>query len=157
MRTASVAGRLSSWNVEGLGTTSARAQRARARRALTLRVRGHCMSRLAADGVLIEVSRRRSYWPGDVVTFRSSIRSSNGAHLLHRLIAYRPRARTVELVTRGDGCSTWDTRVALVEVIGRVSGGDCAPCLIRLPFNHRARAVMRFIPIVLARLASSLS
>jgi len=113
-----------------------------------MRVAGDCMAPLAQHGAMVEVSAARVYWPGDVLAFQSR----GGGLLLHRLIGYRPRGLSLNLVTQGDSCSACDAPVGKEHVIGKVTGGECAPSLARVPLAHRLRAMARFSRLVLSRL-----
>ena len=117
-----------------------------------MRVAGDCMAPLAANGALLEISRKKLYWPGDVIAFHAA----NGGLLLHRLIGFSPRAGSVELVTQGDACCAHDAPVRAEQVIGKVSGGECAREMIEVPLAHRVRALGRFFRLVVARLQRAL-
>jgi len=117
-----------------------------------MRVAGDCMAPLARHRALIEVSAARVYWPGDVLAFQSLA----GGLLLHRLIGYRPRGFSLRLVTQGDSCSACDAPVGWDRVIGKVTGGECAQSLARVPLTARLRAMARFCFLVLARAKTKL-
>lgn len=126
------------------------------REPVRMRVTGDCMAPLAHHGAMVEVSAARVYWPGDVLAFQSR----GGGLLLHRLIGYRPRGLSlnlVDLITWGDSCSSCDAPVGWDHVIGKVTGGECAPSLARVPLTHRLRAMARFSWLVLGRLKARLA
>ena len=114
---------------------------------IKLRVVGDCMAPLAVSGAPVWVSHRKHYWPGDVLAFRAA----DGSLLLHRLIGFRPRAAALDLVTQGDSCSRHDVPVRIEDVIGKVSGGDCARELTHVPVTHRLKALFRFASVVLRK------
>ena len=117
-----------------------------------MRVAGDCMAPRARHGALVEVSAARVYWPGDVIAFQSLA----GGLLLHRLIGYRPRGFSLRLVTQGDSCSACDAPVGWDRVIGKVTGGECARSLARVPLSDRLRAMARFSFLVVARAKAKL-
>jgi hypothetical protein len=43
----------------------------------------------------------------------------------------------------------------LRHVIGRVSGGECSPLLIRVPLRHRLWALGRFVKLVYRRVSNT--
>lgn len=104
--------------------------------ALTLRIRGGCMTPVFADGASVEVRARTFYLPGDVVVFRTN----SGDLAAHRLLGWRRRA----LVTKGDGCAIHDAPVPRAQILGAV--------LVPVPLRDRLRALGQYARIVWARL-----
>ena len=101
--------------------------------AVTLRVRGGCMEPLIADGAAVPVRRRRVYWPGDVLVFRTPA----GDLAAHRLVGYRRRG----FVTKGDHCDLHDAPVRREAVVGAVEGvsiGVAARLCAMATFLHLA-------------------
>jgi hypothetical protein len=83
---------------------------------LTFQVRDQCMTPVIFDGENVIVTSRRLYWPGDILVFRYS---DTGLRI-HRLIAYRFKGRSLQLLTRGDRSKCFDAPVHLDQVIGKV-------------------------------------
>ena len=106
-----------------------------------IRVRGHCMEPLVADGAWVRVDKAAPlYWPGDVVVV-----ATGGRLALHRVIGgYRRRGRW-RWLTQGDAAVRPDAATTREAILGKVAGGDCAPCLIHVPLRHRLRALGRFL------------
>jgi hypothetical protein len=105
---------------------------------------GSCMAPLIEDGVRVRVESRRTYWPGDVVV----IRAANELRA-HRLIGWVPSRSGWRLVTQADSLSRergggHDDPVRPDQVLGRVTGGECAPEVARIPLGARLRALRRF-------------
>jgi hypothetical protein len=105
--------------------------------ALSLRIRGACMSPALDDGTTVSVRARRFYFPGDVLVFRTN----TGDLAAHRMLGWRRAA----IVTKGDGCEIHDAPVKRHEIIGAVD----VPVRVR----DRVSALMQFGGIVLRRLA----
>jgi signal peptidase I len=106
--------------------------------AVSVRVVGGCMEPLLARGEAIRVERRRRYWPGDVLVFRSPA----GDLTAHRVLGWRPAG----IVTQGDGCDVHDAPVSRDAVIGAVAG-------VRIRRRSRVWAAARFARIVMRRIA----
>ncbi len=85
---------------------------------LPVTVRGRCMSPRLADGARISVARRRCYWPGDVVAFRSA----EGPLLVHRALGPWWRGGRWHLLAQGDARSGPDSPVPFDQLLGRVCG-----------------------------------
>ncbi len=85
---------------------------------LPLTVRGSCMAPRLEDGARVAVVRRRRYWPGDVVAFRSA----EGPLLVHRVLGPWRQAGRWRLLAQGDARSRPDAPVALDQLLGRVCG-----------------------------------
>jgi hypothetical protein len=115
--------------------------------ALRLNVNGNCMAPWVRNGDVVEVKPAKLLLPGDVVAIRQ-----NGRIRLHRLIGVKPQWRGLKLVTQGDGNRSCDMLSEQNNVIGKVSGGECSPHLVRPPLRHRLQAVGRFCLLVLRRL-----
>lgn len=107
---------------------------------LRLIVRGSCMAPRWQDGERVLIDRRRRYWPGDVVAFRTT----DGRLLLHRLLGYRLERGRVALVTRGDGCPCHDAPVPCDSILGRT--------LEPVPVAARLRALASYLRLALRRL-----
>jgi hypothetical protein len=84
---------------------------------LTLKVRSRCMSPFLLDGEKVVVTPRRFYWPGDILVFFYG----DGGLRIHRLIAYRLKRRSLQLITRGDRTRSFDQPIHLDHVIGKVT------------------------------------
>ncbi len=112
---------------------------------LALTVRGRCMDQALPDGARIAVARRRWYWPGDVVAFRSA----EGPLFVHRALGPLWRGGRLLLLAQGDALSRPDSPVAFDQVLGRV----CRPPRLTRR-QHRLRSLLRWARH-LARLAAS--
>ncbi len=115
---------------------------------LRLIVSGNCMAPWVRSGDVVEVTRAKHLWPGDVIAVRQQ-----GRIRLHRLIGVKPQWSGLRLVTQGDGNLTCDLLSEPSDVIGKVSGGECSSLLVRVPLQHRLQAVRRFCFLVLRKLA----
>jgi len=62
------------------------------------------------------VTSCRLYWPGDILVFRYG----EAGLRIHRLIAYRFKRRSLQLLTRGDRSKFFDPPIHLDQVIGKV-------------------------------------
>lgn len=105
--------------------------------ALSLRIRGACMTPLLDDGTTVSVRARRFYLPGDVLVFRTNA----GDLAAHRMLGWRRAA----IVTKGDGCEIHDAPVNRQAILGAVD----VPVRVR----DRVSAMLQFGGIVLRRLA----
>ena len=85
---------------------------------LTVRVRDECMSPALIDGERVIVTSRRIYWPGNILVFRYG----DAGLRIHRLIAYRLKGRSLQLITRGDRSESFDAPIHFEQVIGKVNG-----------------------------------
>ena len=112
-----------------------------------VRVSGECMAPLLANGAMIQVVRRRFYWPGDPVV----VHALDGRLLVHRLLGGYSRGRGWRWLTQADHACRPDAAVPAERIIGRVCGGDCAARLIRAPLAARWRAARQFIRFGLTR------
>jgi hypothetical protein len=83
---------------------------------LTFRVRDECMTPAIFEGENVIVSPCRFYWPGDILVFHHGDTSLR----IHRLIAYRFKGWSLQLLTRGDRSECFDTPIHLDQVIGKV-------------------------------------
>lgn len=119
---------------------------------LPIRISGSCMMPLINDGALVEVSRQKLYWPGDILVKRLL----NGQLIAHRFIGCYPRKGKFNYVTRADNASNADGAVAATQIIGRVSGGGCEKAACSIPFRYRLRAVGHFSSFLTKRLAMRL-
>jgi hypothetical protein len=115
-----------------------------------LQVSGQCMAPLLESGAMIQVVRRRFYWPGDPLV----VHAPDGRLLAHRLLGFYPRARRLRWLTQADNALRPDAAVPAERIIGKVCGGQCAPAMVRVPFAHRLRAILRFFLFVLIRLGT---
>lgn len=115
---------------------------------LTVRVRGHCMAPDLPDGAVVEVSRARFYWPGDVL----ALRAADGRLLVHRLLGYRPHRGAWHLVTQADAASLPDAPARPEQLLGRLVGGECAPRLLAVPLADRLRACGKLLLFALRRM-----
>lgn len=116
---------------------------------LRVQVTGACMAPLVADGATVEVTRRRSYWPGDVVAFEGG----DGRFWLHRVVGYRRHRRRWCLITWADSAPRPDAPLTPERILGKVTGGQCQPAVVRVPFSHRLWALGRLARHLLDRLA----
>jgi hypothetical protein len=85
---------------------------------LTFRVRDECMTPVIFEGENVIVTPCRFYWPGDILVFHHGDASLR----IHRLIAYRLKGRSLQLLTRGDRSGSFDVPIYLNQVIGKVMG-----------------------------------
>lgn len=115
---------------------------------LSIRISGDCMLPLIKDGALVEVSRRKIYWPGDILVKRCL----NGQLISHRLIGYYPRKGKFNFVTRADNANNSDAAIENSQIIGRVSGGQCAKSSCSVPFRYRVKAIKHFTILVIQQL-----
>ena len=83
---------------------------------LSFRVRDECMTPVILEGENVTVISCRFYWPGDVLVFHQGDASLR----IHRLIAYRLKGRSIQLLTRGDRSESFDAPIHLDQVIGKV-------------------------------------
>jgi len=83
---------------------------------LTFQVRDACMTPVIFDGENVIVTSRRLYWPGDILVFHQG----DGSLRIHRLIAYRLKGRSLQLLTRGDRSESFDAPIHFDQVIGKV-------------------------------------
>jgi hypothetical protein len=117
---------------------------------LVLHVNGTCMSPHVEPGGRIRVRRARAYWPGDVLAV---IDPAAGDIKLHRCIGYTLRAGEFCVVTRPDAESSLDRPTPYHLVIGRLSGGDCTPDAVAVPWSTRLAALR----VLLTRAADRLN
>jgi hypothetical protein len=68
------------------------------------------------EGENVIVTSCRLYWPGDILVFRQG---DSGLHI-HRLIAYRFKGWSLQLLTRGDQSKSFDAPIHLDQVVGKV-------------------------------------
>ena len=115
---------------------------------LPIRISGSCMMPLIKDGTQVEVSRQKLYWPGDILVKRLL----NGQLIAHRFIGCYPRKGKFKYVTRADNASNADGAVAAIQIIGRVSGGDCNKAAFSIPLRNRIKAIGQFTFLVIQRL-----
>ncbi len=108
---------------------------------LELVVAGDCMRPLAVDGSRVAIRAPRRIFPGDVVVYRSA----DGRLLVHRVLGYRIKNRRIEVVTRGDRSSSFDSPVSLNALLGVVVMGGDAPELSRVSLLTRWRSVCWFL------------
>lgn len=102
--------------------------------------RGGSMGPALADGARLEVRAARRYLPGDVVVFVNGA----GDRVVHRLLGALPGRGGWRYVTRGDAAARADGLVPRARLIGRVTGGEVAAELIRVPLAARLAALGRF-------------
>ncbi len=117
---------------------------------LSLWVSGDCMAPLLESGAMIQVVRQRCYWPGDPVV----IHTADGRLLGHRLLGFYPWARRLRWLTQADNARWPDAAVPAERIIGKICGGQCALALVRVPFAHRLKALLRFFLFVSIRLGT---
>ncbi len=106
-----------------------------------IRVRGHCMMPVLAEGAEVTAERRACYWPGDILVIWTS------AHQLrvHRLIATYPHPTGWRWMTQADAAIRPDAAVTHTQILGRVQG-------VRVPWQWRLWATGRGGLAVLRRL-----
>lgn len=117
---------------------------------VSVRVSGDCMAPLLESGAMIQVARRRFYWPGDPLV----IHAPDGRLLVHRLLGGYSKGRGWRWLTQADNARWPDAAVPAEQIIGKVCGGQCTPAMVRVPFVHRLRAILRFFLFVLIRLGT---
>lgn len=99
------------------------------------------MEPLIAEGARAEVSAPAGfYWPGDVVVFLAATH----AFTLHRVLGCYRRRGEWKFVTQGDRALRPDAAVTAGQILGRVTGGECAPALYAVPLRTRFWAAARF-------------
>lgn len=116
---------------------------------LSIRISGNCMQPLIKDGALICVRKQSFYWPGDILVKRGF----DGQLMAHRLIGFFPRKGRLYFVSRADSAANADVPVTGSQIIGRVSGGECAESVVLVPVLYRIKAVGQFGWLVAKRLA----
>ena len=117
---------------------------------LSLQVSGQCMAPLLESGAMIQVIRQPFYWPGDPLV----VHAPDGRLLVHRLLGGYSKGRGWRWLTQADNALRPDAAVPAERIIGKVCGGQCAPAMVRVPFAHRLRAILRFFLFVLIRLGT---
>lgn len=125
-------------------TLSARALLAvREAPSLSLKVKGNCMMPLIADGQRVQVSKRKYYWPGDIV----GISHNSGATALHRCIGYRIHKGRLCILTRADSEAPEliDTPTPLPYVLGKLSSGECTAEALNVPWATRLLAIHHYL------------
>ena len=65
---------------------------------LSLQVSGECMAPLLESGAMIQIVRRRFYWPGDPLV----VHAPDGRLLVHRLLGGYPKGRGWRWLTQAD-------------------------------------------------------
>ena len=108
---------------------------------LSIRVSGVCMQPLINDGARVIVHKQSLYWPGDVLVKRGF----QGQLFAHRLIGFYPRKGGLFFVSCADNTVFADAPVAGSLIIGRVSGGECAGSVVRVPLRKRIKAFGQFV------------
>jgi hypothetical protein len=85
---------------------------------LTVKVTGDCMRPSIQPGLDVRLSRRRAYWPGDILAFLRS----DGSIVSHRLLGpvWVP-GRGWKMMTRADASPRPDPLVACGHILGKVS------------------------------------
>ena len=106
------------------------------------------MSPLIEDRATLRVRPRAIYLPGDILTFLGQ----DGRLATHRLLGIFPRNGKLHCLTQPDNHAHPDAAFPLSRVLGRVTGGDCHPRAIRIPWRTRLSALRRFTAQVLRRL-----
>jgi hypothetical protein len=117
---------------------------------VSLWVSGDCMAPQLESGAMIQVARRRFYWPGDPLV----VHAADGRLLVHRLLGGYSKGRGWRWLTQADNALRPDAAVPADRIIGKVCGGQCAAAMVRVPFAHRLRAILRFFLFVLIRLGT---
>jgi len=108
---------------------------------LSIRVSGVCMRPLIEDGAKVMVHKQSLYWPGDVLVKRGY----QGQLFAHRLIGFYPRRGKLYFVSCADDTERADAPVAGSLIIGRVSGGECADSVVKVPLRKRIKAFGQFV------------
>ncbi len=106
------------------------------------------MSPLLEDRATLRIQPRAIYLPGDILTFLDR----DGRLTTHRLLGIFPRKGKPHCLTRPDNHEHPDAAFPLSQVLGRVTGGECEPDAIRIPWRVRMRALSGFIIHVQRRL-----
>ncbi|WP_456448686.1 S24/S26 family peptidase [Thiolapillus sp.] len=106
------------------------------------------MSPLIKDRATLHVQPRAIYLPGDILTFLDR----RGRLTTHRLLGIFPRNGKLHCLTRPDNHEHPDAAFPLSRVLGRVTGGECHPDAIRIPWRIRLNALSRFTVHILRRL-----
>jgi hypothetical protein len=106
------------------------------------------MSPLIQDQSTLRVQSRAFYWPGDILTFLDR----SGRLTTHRLLGVFPRNGELRCLTQPDSLERPDATIPLTQVLGKVTGGECEPEAIRIPWLTRLGALKRFSAHALRRL-----
>lgn len=114
---------------------------------LSIRISGDCMTPLIKDGAMIDVLKQGYYWPGDILVKRCM----SGQLISHRLIGCYPHKGQLNFVTRADNATRADAAIASSQIIGRVSGGECAEAAFVIPTWYRFKALRQFTFLVIQR------
>ncbi len=117
---------------------------------LHIRINGLCMMPLIKDGAKVKIRNQRHYLPGDILVKRVA----NGQLVAHRLLGAYPRKGSLYYITRADNAQQEDGAVALGQIIGRVSGGECMPEAFHIPLAIRLKSAGRFFLLICHRLIS---
>lgn len=113
-----------------------------------MRISGVCMEPIIPNSSVVTVTRKRFYWPGDVLVFSAA----DGRLTAHRLIgACRWRGR-FRLFTRADNALNLDTAILASDVVGRVIGGECADSVARVPLPLRLKSFLFFLRCAVTRM-----
>jgi hypothetical protein len=120
---------------------------------LSIRINGICMLPLIKDGAMVSIRKQSFYWPGDILVKREH----NGRLSAHRLIGFYPRKGQLYFVSRADNTKSADAAVPGAQIIGRVSGGECAKSAVSVPVRYRIKAVGQFAVLVVKRLSHRIS
>jgi len=104
-------------------------------------VRGDCMEPLIRGGARLTVRKRRFYFPGDVIVFRTP----NGELAAHRILGYRRAGGGMAFVTKGDHCLRHDAPIEPSMVVGAVEG-------LAIHYGDRLGALARLGGIIVRRL-----
>ncbi len=115
---------------------------------LTIRIHGNCMLPLIASGARVSVSEPSFYWPGDVLVKRCN----SGQLIAHRLIGCYPRKGQLYYVTRADNAEAADAAIPGEQIIGRITGGECAHAVCSIPAGDRLKAMTQFVALVTKKL-----
>ena len=122
-------------------------------RELSIQINGICMQPLIRDGALVSVSKQSLYWPGDILVKLEH----NGRLSAHRLIGFYPRKGQLYFVSQADNTKGADAAVPGSQIIGRVTGGECAKAAVSVPIHYRIKAVGQFAVLVVKRLSHRIS
>lgn len=117
-----------------------------------VRVSGKCMEPIFLDGGIMKARHSNNYLPGDILV----VALPEGRPYVHRLIGwYRYNEKTL-YVTQADNVSVPDAAVEFSQIMGKICGGDCSSLAVRIPAQHRLRALLRFCKFIIFRCCSKL-
>jgi len=119
---------------------------------VSFRVEGHSMMPWLQSGDLVEVGKRKRYWPGDVVIIRNMDRDQLMAH---RLLGYywKP-GQGWKAITRGDARESTDASILIEEILGCIIDGNRTREVSNVSLAIRFSAVANYLGVMVNRIFS---